>query len=204
MNSLTLYYVYDPMCSWCWGFNKTWNKVKKSLPKNINIQYVLGGLAPDSNEIIPDKMSEYIQYNWQKIEKNIPGTIFNYDFWTNCTPVRSTYPACRAVIAAKNQNDQLEISMINAIQEAYYLYAKNPSKDTTLINIAKAIGLNVTQFKKDLNSKTTQQQLDNNINLSKSLGAKGFPSIILEKNSVAKLIKIDYNNSDFILKQILT
>ena len=204
MNSLTLYYVYDPMCSWCWGFNKTWNKVKKSLPKNINIQYVLGGLAPDSNEIMPDKMREYIQYNWQKIEKNIPGTIFNYDFWANCTPVRSTYPACRAVIAAKNQNDQLEISMINAIQEAYYLYAKNPSKDTTLINIAKAIGLNVTQFKKDLNSKTTQQQLDNNINLSKSLGAKGFPSIILEKNSVAKLIKIDYNNSDFILKQILT
>ncbi len=204
MNSLTLYYVYDPMCSWCWGFNKTWNKVKKSLPKNINIQYVLGGLAPDSNEIMSDKMREYIQYNWQKIEKNIPGTIFNYDFWTNCTPVRSTYPACRAVIAAKNQNDQLEISMINAIQEAYYLYAKNPSKDTTLINIAKAIGLNVTQFKKDLNSKTTQQQLDNNINLSKSLGAKGFPSIILEKDSVAKLIKIDYNNSDFILKQILT
>lgn len=192
------------MCSWCWGFNKTWNKVKKSLPKNINIQYVLGGLAPDSDEIMSDKMREYIQYNWQKIEKNIPGTIFNYDFWTNCTPVRSTYPACRAVIAAKNQNDQLEISMINAIQEAYYLYAKNPSKDTTLINIAKAIGLNVTQFKKDLNSKTTQQQLDNNINLSKSLGAKGFPSIILEKNSVAKLIKIDYNNSDFILKQILT
>ncbi len=204
MNSLTLYYVYDPMCSWCWGFNKTWNKVKKSLPKNINIQYVLGGLAPDSNEIMPDKMREYIQYNWQKIEKNIPGTIFNYDFWANCTPVRSTYPACRAVIAAKNQNDQLEISMINAIQEAYYLYAKNPSKDTTLINIAKAIGLNVTQFKKDLNSNTTQQQLDNNINLSKSLGAKGFPSIVLKRDSVTKLIKIDYNNSDFILKQILT
>ncbi len=192
------------MCSWCWGFNKTWNKVKKSLPKNINIQYVLGGLAPDSNEIMPDKMREYIQYNWQKIEKNIPGTIFNYDFWANCTPVRSTYPACRAVIAAKNQNDQLEISMINAIQEAYYLYAKNPSKDTTLINIAKAIGLNVTQFKKDLNSNTTQQQLDNNINLSKSLGAKGFPSIVLKRDSVTKLIKIDYNNSDFILKQILT
>ena len=204
MNSLTLYYVYDPMCSWCWGFNKTWNKVKKSLPKNINIQYVLGGLAPDSDEIMSDKMREYIQYNWQKIEKNIPGTIFNYDFWANCTPVRSTYPACRAVIAAKNQNDQLEISMINAIQEAYYLYAKNPSKDTTLINIAKAIGLNVTQFKKDLNSNTTQQQLDNNINLSKSLGAKGFPSIVLKRDSVTKLIKIDYNNSDFILKQILT
>lgn len=63
MNSYTLYYVYDPMCSWCWGFNKTWNKVKKSLPKNINIQYVLGGLAPDSDEIMSDKMREYIQYN---------------------------------------------------------------------------------------------------------------------------------------------
>ena len=26
----TLYYVYDPMCSWCWGYKPTWDKVKKN------------------------------------------------------------------------------------------------------------------------------------------------------------------------------
>ena len=64
MNSQTLYYVYDPMCSWCWGFEKTWLQVKQSLPKSITIKYILGGLAPDSKEIMSDEMRQYIQANW--------------------------------------------------------------------------------------------------------------------------------------------
>ena len=42
--------------------------------------------------------------NWKRIQEVIPGTKFNYDFWTLCEPKRSTYPSCRAVICAKNQN----------------------------------------------------------------------------------------------------
>ncbi len=56
MNSTTLFYIHDPMCSWCWGFSHTWNKVKNSLPSEINVQYILGGLAPDSSEVMPNEM----------------------------------------------------------------------------------------------------------------------------------------------------
>jgi putative protein-disulfide isomerase len=55
--------------------------------------------------------------------------------------MRSTYPACRAVIAAKNQADKFELPMINIIQKAYYLQEKNPSKDETLIKLSISIGL---------------------------------------------------------------
>ena len=202
MNSTTLYYIHDPMCSWCWGFNNTWNQVQSKIGNKLSIQYVLGGLAPDSHEIMPQEMRHYIRENWQKIERSIPGTKFNYDFWKNCTPMRSTYPACRAVIAAKNQGDKFENTMINAIQQAYYLHAKNPSEDSTLIELALSIGLDEQKFTQDLNLKATQEQLSNNISLSKSLGAQGLPSLILDKNGVKKIIKIDYNNTESILKQI--
>jgi len=66
MDLKTLYYIHDPMCSWCWGFEKTWEQVKKALPDDINIQHILGGLAPDSSEIMSNEMREYIQKNWQK------------------------------------------------------------------------------------------------------------------------------------------
>ena len=78
----------------------------------------MGGLAPDSNEPMTDEMREYIQMNWRKIEHSIPGTKFNYDFWSNCSPRRSTYTACRAVIAIRKQNPLLEERMINLIQHA--------------------------------------------------------------------------------------
>lgn len=203
MNTKTLYYIYDPMCSWCWGFKKTWNEVKKALPGDINIQYVLGGLAPDNNTPMPKEMQQYIQENWLKIQQTIPGTEFNNDFWLKCQPKRSTYPACRAVIATKNQNPNLEIQMVRSIQKAYYLKAQNPSEDTTLINLAISLNLNIKQFTQDLNSKQTQQKLNTDIALAKSLTSSGFPSLLLRSEQGDKPIRINYNNADIILKRIL-
>ena len=204
MNSTTLFYIHDPMCSWCWGFSHTWNKVKNSLPSEINVQYVLGGLAPDSSEVMPNKMREYIQMNWHKIEQKIPGVSFNYTFWDSCTPKRSTYPACRAVIAVKNQNSELEQTMVKLIQQAYYLEAKNPSEDDVLISLAKTLDLDIKQFTQDLNSEPTQQLLSNDIALMQSMGVSSFPSLVLQTTNRIKSITIDYNNPKLILNQIIT
>ena len=204
MNSTTLFYIHDPMCSWCWGFSHTWNKVKNSLPSEINVQYVLGGLAPDSSEVMPNEMREYIQMNWHKIEQKIPGVSFNYTFWDSCTPKRSTYPACRAVIAVKNQNSDLEQTMVKLIQQAYYLDAKNPSEDDVLISLAKTLDLDIKQFTQDLNSESTQQLLSDDIALMQSLGVSSFPSLVLQTTNGIKSITIDYNNPKLILNQIIT
>ncbi|RUM76988.1 MAG: DsbA family protein [Candidatus Thioglobus sp.] len=200
----TLYYVYDPMCSWCWGFNKTWEQVKNSLPNSINVQYILGGLAPDSNEPMPSEMREYIQMNWRKIQQKIPGTEFNYTFWSNCHPKRSTYPACRAVIAVKNQKPELEKVIIKLIQQAYYLESKNPSEDDVLISLAKMLDIDVSQFTHDLNAESTQQLLSKDITLMQTLGVSSFPSLVLKIADTIKPISIDYNDADFILNQIIT
>ena len=120
----TLYYFHDPMCSWCWGFRPTWQALQENLPDTVAVQYVLGGLAPDSDQSMPDELRRMIQNTWQRIQQEL-GTEFNFDFWTQNTPRRSTFPACRAVIAAHQQG--MEQEMILAIQQAYYLRALNPS-----------------------------------------------------------------------------
>jgi len=203
MNSTKqLYYIHDPMCSWCWGFSKTWSKVKKKLNSDIEIIYVLGGLAPDNNEIMDERMREYVQMNWKKIEKRIPGTRFNYNFWQECQPRRSTYPACRAVLATNNQDKNLESNMINKIQQGYYLQAKNPSEDDVLVGFANELGLDIKRFGIDLNSEETNKKLMQNIELAGSLNIYGFPSLILHANNTSKHIVIDYNDDISILNQI--
>ncbi len=204
MNSSTLYYIHDPMCSWCWGFSNTWEMVKKSLPKSINIQYVLGGLAPDSKNPMTDEMREYIIKNWQKIEMSIPGVKFNYDFWKNCQPKRSTYPACRAIIAIREQNPQLEVKMTQLIQESYYLEAKNPSEDDVLIALASKLDIDIKKIRKNLNDTQTQTLLLNDIVLARKLSVNSFPSLVLQTNNKLRPIKIDYNNPELILNQIIT
>ena len=187
----TLYYVHDPMCSWCWAFVPTWEQIQRELPNDIEVVYLLGGLAPDSDLPMPEQMKLTIAGYWQTIQDRLPGTQFNYDFWTQCQPRRSTYPSCRAVLAAKAQakdSDEakvLEQAMIKAIQEGYYLNARNPSDFDTLIAFAKEIGLDAKRFELELNSESTIEKLNEEIQLSHSIGAQGFPSLILNSNKLA-------------------
>jgi len=201
----TLYYVHDPMCSWCWAFRPTLTKLLAALPAHIKVQYLVGGLAPDSDEPMDEATQAMIQKHWRTIEKKVPSTKFNFDFWTNNTPRRSTYPACRAVLTAQAQGankENKEDAMILAIQQAYYLHAKNPSDDDTLIHCAKSIGLDTAQFQQDLHAKYTQQQLQHDIQQAQSMGVYSFPSLVLEENGQFKSIAIDYSNAFNVLKQL--
>ncbi len=198
----TLYYIHDPMCSWCWAFRPVFTELLNKLPDDIDVQYLVGGLAPDSSEPMDVATQTMIQHHWRTIQAKVPNTQFNFDFWANSTPRRSTYPACRAVLAAKAINPDKEDAMILAIQQAYYLHALNPSDDDMLIDCAASIGLDTSLFAQTLNNPTTQQTLLDNIQKNQSLGVYSFPSLVLEENGQFKPIAIDYNDAENILSQL--
>lgn len=170
-----LYYVHDPMCSWCWGFRPVFEELLSRLPNSITSSRLLGGLAADSSQPMPDEMRVRLQATWREIERRIPNTGFNYEFWTRNTPRRSTYPACRAVIAARTLDPDSEEPMILAIQHAYYLEARNPSDDTTLCELAAEIVLDKQRFMSLLSHRSTQRALESEITESQRMGVRSFP-----------------------------
>lgn len=199
----TLYYTHDPMCSWCWAFRPTWDRLLGELPPDLRVRRLLGGLASDSREPMPEQMQRYLEQTWERIQQVVPGTRFNFEFWRKCQPRRSTYPACRAVIAASAQDPGREEAMTLAIQQAYYLDARNPSDDDTLIALAGALGLDTDRFAADLNSPATHAELARQIEHTHRLGATGFPSLILEQDGRHRLLRIDYNQPQALLDQIM-
>ena len=110
-----LLYVVDPMCSWCFGFApalkearaqssaqplpESTEKASHATPARLPVELVMGGLAPDSDEPMPAEMRAYVQQAWHAVTART-GVEFEHRFWQECAPRRSTYPACRAVIAA--------------------------------------------------------------------------------------------------------
>lgn len=195
----TLYYIHDPMCSWCWGFAPTWQKIRDKLPAGLSVEYLLGGLAPDSDAPMPSEMQDFLQQSWHTIAQRL-GTRFNHDFWTQCQPRRSTYPACRAVIAAQQQG--AGEAMITAIQHAYYLHARNPSNDETLAELADNLGLDSAGFLRSLNDPATHAELARQINQGQALGAQGFPSLIYRDDAGSRTLSYDYLDPAVTLAQI--
>ncbi len=194
-----LYYIHDPMCSWCYGFAPTWKRIQENLPSTIKVEYLVGGLAPDSDQPMREGTQAMVKGAWQKIHDML-GTEFNFDFWTKNTPRRSTYPACRAVLAARKQNFEKE--MIWAIQQGYYLRALNPSDDDILIQLATELEIDINQFSSDLNSKETEQEFQNQISLSRRLTKRGFPSLVLEHNDAFHFVEHDYKDPNITLNII--
>jgi putative protein-disulfide isomerase len=198
----TIYYVHDPMCSWCYGFAPALAGLLAGLPPHIRYRRLLGGLAPDCAEPMGEDMRTRLQDTWRRIEGSIPGIQFNFDFWTRCTPRRSTYPACRAVIAARVQDPALDQAMTSAIQHAYYREARNPSDRDTLIALAGEIGADSDMFAATLDAPGTVAALAAEMAIARDLGATGYPSLVLDCAGSRWPIPVDYADPKAMLATI--
>jgi putative protein-disulfide isomerase len=194
-----LYYAHDPMCSWCWAYRPRLLQLREHLPEQISWQNVLGGLAPDNDQPMPEQTRQMIQGHWHRIQSDI-GTEFNFDFWTQCQPRRDTYKACRAVISAARQD--AEEAMIEAIQKAYYLRARNPSDPETLADLASELGLDRPLFVEDFCSEKTEAELRRHFLLRDGLNVRGFPSLVLKHDSRLTIIHHDYQDFRVSLAEI--
>lgn len=195
----TLYHVHDPMCSWCYAFEPTFHKLRENLNDNIKVVHVVGGLAKHTDEPMSLDMRKKIENIWYEIQKEV-GTNFNHDFWKNCTPKRSTYLACKATMIARDYNKEDE--MIKAIQNAYYQRALNPSEVDTLVQLSKELEINENEFKEKLLSQEAEDNLQDELNLRRSLYVRSFPSLVLKYKKELYPINIKYNDYNSMLKQI--
>ena len=73
---MKLLYVADPMCSWCWGFHSVLEQVRDAF-RGGHIQYVMGGLARDSDDPMPEETQAFVQDQWRKVTE-MTGAEFNW------------------------------------------------------------------------------------------------------------------------------
>ena len=182
-----LAYIVDPMCSWCYGFDSVLSA--EVARRELRVELVMGGLAPDSDEPMPAETQIYVQRAWHAVTERT-GAVFNGEFWERNTPRRSTYPSCRAVIAAgwlasgvprprglTLWLDEAPGAMLHAIQHAYYREARNPSDLTTLVECAASIGLDAAAFEDKLRSPDVELELQAHLARRDRWGLASYPSL---------------------------
>ncbi len=194
-----LYYIHDPMCSWCYAFSKIIQRLEDIIKNDIEVIYVSAGLASHSDNEMPKHMQNYIINTWHTINSQL-GIDFNFDFWSKNKAKRSTYLSCQACIVARKYDKEKQ--MIKAIQKAYYLNAKNPSNIDILCECASKVGIDKTKFQKELISKEIISIFKNDLLLKEKLNINSFPSLILFTNNNYYQISIDYKDENIILDQI--
>ncbi|HAB78354.1 MAG TPA: DsbA family protein [Gammaproteobacteria bacterium] len=196
-----LIYVYDPMCSWCYGFRPTWKALKSQLPEGLPVVSLLGGLADDSDVSMPEDMVKYLRRTWSQIESTC-GVTFNHAYWDQTPPPpRTTFISCRAVIAAERLAGRGE-AFAERIQDAYYTEAQNVWDFNTLCDLAEAFGFQRSSFADALMSDDVRAVHDEQRQLAERLQVEGYPSVLLIHQGQAYPIPVRHQGADVMLSDI--
>lgn len=196
-----LIYVHDPMCSWCYGFRPTWNALKAQLPKSLPVVSLLGGLAEDSSEPMAPETAEYLKEVWTRIE-SVCDVQFDFSYWDqNPLPPRTTYIACRAVIAAERLAGRGD-AFAARIQDAYYNEAQNVWDARVLTGLAESFGFRAEAFQQALNSDDVYAVHEEQRALASRLEITGYPSLLLIKEEQGYPIAIRHGDADSMCEEI--
>lgn len=186
--NLNLYYVTDPMCSHCWAFEPTLNKLIVQYGHLFNFQMVMGGLLEEWGDGPIDPANGIykpadVTPHWQEVgnysRMPIDGTIMEID------PVQSSFPASRLYKAIQHvDSPATAIKFTRLVREAVFVFNKNISDKAVLKHIVEDLykgdnTIDVDSILNIANSDIGQNLLAEDFNLVSQLGVRGFPTIVI-------------------------
>lgn len=103
---VTLRYIGDPMCSWCWGISSTLEELARYCEqKGIGFTLTMGGLRAGGGDAWGPEFREFLRREWTHIAK-VTGQPFGFSLLSAKHFDYDTEPACRAVVVAEQMLDQ--------------------------------------------------------------------------------------------------
>ncbi|PIC63210.1 dithiol-disulfide isomerase [Sporosarcina sp. P13] len=191
--TINLYYVTDPICSHCWAIEPELRRFVEQYGNYFNFHTVMGGLLEKWHDGPIDPANGIykpadVAGHWREVGEHsrmpIDGTLMLDN------PVQSSYPPSRVFkIIQKNHNETLAFDYLRRTREALFVFNQNISERSVMIEIVNKLNLDGEAIVHEAEQLAAQQLLNEDFALARSLGATGFPSIIMI-NAENKGIKI--------------
>nr|WP_306464680.1 DsbA family protein [Providencia stuartii] len=183
MNKITLHYIYDPLCGWCYGASPL-IEIANSHPDIVLELHGGGMLAGASRLHMDNQFREHIKQSDKRIAA-MTGQIFGDDYLKMLDEpnlVLDSAPPLQAILASEKQ--QKALAMLKAVQHAHYVSGRHISNPNVLLAIAQEIGLDSEQYQFDY-AEQGGNNLEHHIHYSRQLltqsGSSGFPTLLIKQ-----------------------
>lgn len=183
--------ITDPICSTAWSYNGELLKLLLEYGHAINWSVLMGGLLPSWNDFDRGgiKLPADVFGHWQEVglKNNAP---IDGALW-NSNPVRSSYPANKAVICGFKQSPIKGLRLLRALSEGVFVFNENISRLEVLTQKVRTSGLDVKQFLHDYKWHASDQ-LKTELTISESFEVKWLPSVIM-CDQAGRYLKLEAN-----------
>ncbi|MCC6917282.1 DsbA family protein [Nitrosomonas sp.] len=191
MEKPVLWYIADPMCSWCWGFAPVIETIRQEYAAALTVKVLPGGLRPGTDTpLLPEKRAQ-ILHHWYSVHA-ATGQSFTFE---NALPeglVYDTEPACRAVVSVSLIEPDRVFLLFAAIQQAFYVRQEDVTRFAVLKKLAVDLGIPESRFAAMFQSDEAKQQTQAGFQRAAQWGISGFPALVIEHGSGRYLITAGY------------
>lgn len=191
---VNLYYVTDPICSHCWAIEPTLRRFVEQYGDYFNFHTVMGGLLEKWHDGPIDPANGIykpadVAGHWREVGEHSRMPIDGSLMIDN--PVQSSYPPSRVFkVIQKNHNEAIAFEYLRRAREALFAFNQNISDPSVMIETVNKLGLDGEAVVNEAEQPIGQQLLNEDFSLVRSLGARGFPTIIMmnEENKGVKIV----------------
>lgn len=175
-------YITDPICSACWILEPAWRSVTIRYADLIDTRHVYGGLLRgwqgfhDAGNGI--RRPEDVAHHWDEFAER-SGQPINSSVWLT-DPIDSSWPPSIALAAVRLTAPEVEEHFLRRLREELFLNGRNIARSELLERIVVELGLDLTTYRRALQDGTAEAEFNRDLALTRDLGARGFPTLILE------------------------
>jgi len=183
MKKGTLYFVVDPMCSWCWGFAPVIEEAREKLKDAYDITLVVCGLRTKGEMVWDEASKAYLKQQWKQVEQRT-GQPFNDILFEKSYYDYDTYPACKAVVTVRELlGEDAAFTYLHTIQHAFYAQGIDISKTRLLYGYYEQLFGNSNKFAFMYGTGRIETLMHHDFAKARSMGATAFPSVVIVDES---------------------
>lgn len=198
-----LLYFADPMCSWCWGFSPSVDRMRAELAGILEIRPIMGGLRPGTTEALNDRGKDEIKDHWTHVH-DASGQPFDFGFFLRDGFVYDTEPGCRAVVTARRLDGSKTLDMLKAVHRAFYAENRDVTDIDTLAAVGVEQGFDAAAFREAFDDVETVTETQGDFWLAQASGVTGFPTLLAVENGKAQIVTIGYRPWESFGEALLT
>ncbi|VTU09398.1 Uncharacterised protein [Actinobacillus indolicus] len=179
---MKIYYLFDPLCGWCYGASATLQKINEIYPAEL----LPTGLFYQSGRKMDADFARYAWSNDQRIEK-LTGQPFSQAYLENVLQGQGEFNSANSLLAltaVQQIAPEKELAVLSALQTARYVDGLDNADLTVVEQVLHK--LNLSQVVLLLREQSTKVALEQRLQFGQQLanhcGVQVVPQLIVEKD----------------------
>lgn len=180
---MTLHYVFDPLCGWCYGFSPVIRGFAEAHAGELRVEVVSGGMITGPREGAIGAVAPYIKEAYRDVER-ATGVRFGQAFLDGVLEEGSAHfssvPPSVALARFRHERPDEALAFAARLQEAIYRDGLPPADTAAYGALAAEFGLDAAAFVGDLRDPAWAAAAAEDFRRAEAWGVTGFPTLLAE------------------------